>query len=164
MKVLKGWAGWLAMALVLAGALLVAVSRDSGPRTQGERVDAIAKTIKCPTCRSESVYESQATASENIRTEIARQVAAGRTDDEVRSFLATRYGEDILLVPKGSGVTGLVWVLPVAALLVAIAGLAVVFARWRREAAASAGQVTDDDRALVAAALKASEPAGDGSP
>jgi len=156
-KALKGWAGWLAMGLVLVAALLVAVQRDGGPRTQGERVDAIARTIKCPTCRSESVYESQATASENIRTEIARQVAAGRSDGEVRAFLAARYGEDILLVPKGTGITGLVWVLPVAALVVAVAGLAVVFLRWRREAADAAAHVTDADRALVEAALRADE-------
>jgi cytochrome c-type biogenesis protein CcmH len=152
----KGWAGWLLMVAVVIGALAVGIARDGGPRTQSQRIDAIAKTIKCPTCRSESVYESRAAAAENIRNEIARQVAAGRTDDEVRAYLGQRFGEDLLLVPSTTGVTSLVWVLPVVALVLAVGGLAVAFVRWRRADRDSAGVVTDDDRALVAAAMASS--------
>jgi cytochrome c-type biogenesis protein CcmH len=158
-KVLRGWPGWLLMAAVLAGALAVGVARDSGPRTQSERIDAIARTIKCPTCRSESVYESRSAAAENLRNEIARQVATGRTDDEVRAYVASRFGEDLLLTPSTSGVAALVWVLPVVALVLAIGGLALAFARWRAEDRDASAAVTDDDRALVAAALEASHEA-----
>src|SRR5205823_9223966 len=79
---LKRWPGWLLMAVVVAAALTIGVTRAGGPRTNEERVEAIAKTIKCPVCRSESVFDSKADASQNIRDEIARQVAAGRTDDQ----------------------------------------------------------------------------------
>lgn len=149
----RGWLGWLVLAAVVAGAFAVGVSRSDGPRTQQDRIDAIARTIKCPTCRSESVYESKAAAAVNIRSEIARQVAAGRTDDEVRAYLADRFGEEILLVPRASGVSALVWALPVAALVLAAGGLAWAFQRWRTQAALTP-QATDDDEALVAAALR----------
>jgi cytochrome c-type biogenesis protein CcmH len=148
---MKGWLGWLVLAVVLGAALTVGATRDSGPRTQTERIDAIAKTIKCPTCRSESVLESNAASSESLRAEIARQVAAGRTDDEVRKYIADRFGEDLLLVPARSGVASVVWVLPVAALVVAAAGLVAAFRRWRTD---SSGEPTEDDRALVEAALR----------
>lgn len=155
MRASKGMAGWLLMAAVLVGALAVGVARDATPRTQSERIDAVAKTIKCPTCRSESVYESRSAAAQNLRNEIARQVGAGRTDDEVRAYVAERFGEDLLLTPSTSGVAGLVWVLPVAAFVLALGGLVVAFRRWRADDREQSAAVTDDDRALVAAALEA---------
>jgi cytochrome c-type biogenesis protein CcmH len=145
--------GWVLLAAVVAGALVVGALGDRGPRTQGERVDAVAKTVKCPTCRSESVYESRSAAAQNLRNEIARQVSAGRTDDEVRAYIAERFGEGLLLTPGTSGVPALVWVLPVVAVVLAGGGLALAFRRWRDQDAADARAVTDDDRALVAAAL-----------
>jgi cytochrome c-type biogenesis protein CcmH len=152
---LKRWPGWLLMAAVLAAALTIGVTRAGGPRTNEERVEAIAKTIKCPVCRSESVFDSKADASQNIRDEIARQVSAGRTDDQIRAFINDRFQDQgLLLVPPKSGVDSLVWVLPVVALVLAAGGLAVAFRRWRM---APDTVPTDDDRALVDAARHAHE-------
>jgi cytochrome c-type biogenesis protein CcmH len=139
------------MAVVVVVTLVVA-NGATGARTNAERVDAIAKTIKCPTCSGESVFTSQADAAEDIRTEIARQVSAGRADDQVRGYFAERIGEQYILTPSASGIGALTWVLPVVVLVVAIAGLAYAFARWRRQLA---GVPDDDDRALVAAARQA---------
>jgi cytochrome c-type biogenesis protein CcmH len=152
---LKRWPAWLLMAVVLAAALTIGVTRAGGPRTNEERVEAIAKTIKCPVCRSESVFDSKADASQNIRDEIARQVAAGRTDDQIRAFVNARFQDQgLLLVPPKSGIDSLVWVLPVVALVLAAGGLAVAFRRWRL---APDTVPTDDDRALVDAARHGNE-------
>jgi cytochrome c-type biogenesis protein CcmH/NrfF len=43
-----------------------------------------------------------------------------------------------------------VWVLPVVALVLGLAGISAAFARWRRAPATS---VTDEDRSLVERAL-----------
>lgn len=141
------------MLLVVVGSLVVgAVSGDNGARTTAERVDSIAKTIKCPSCRSESVFESRAASAENIRSEISRLVGEGKlSDDQIREQVTAPFGEDLLLTPPSSGVAGLVWVLPVVALICAIGGLVVVFRKWRVK---SAAPVSDDDRALVNAALE----------
>jgi len=152
---LKRWPAWLVMAVVVAAALTIGVTRAGGPRTNEERVEAIAKTIKCPVCRSESVFDSKADASQNIRDEIARQVAAGRSDDQIRAFINARFQDQgLLLVPPKSGVDSLVWVLPVVALVPAAGGLVVAFRKWRL---APDTVPTDDDRALVDAARHANE-------
>jgi cytochrome c-type biogenesis protein CcmH len=152
---LRRWPGWLLMAAIVAGALTIGVTRAGGPRSNEERVEAIAKTIKCPVCRSESVFDSKADASQNIRDEIARQVAAGRSDDQIRAFINDRFQDQgLLLVPPTSGVDSLVWVLPVVALVLAAGGLVVAFRRWRL---APDTVPTDDDRALVDAARHANE-------
>jgi cytochrome c-type biogenesis protein CcmH len=145
-----GWPGWLALAVVVAVALTVAVARQGGARTNQERADAVAKTLKCPVCRSESVYDSRAEASQNIKEEIARQVAAGRTDDEVRAYVEARFPGTSLL-PASGGIEGLVWMLPVVAFVLAAAGVVAAFVRWRRAAGV---EPTDEDRALVATARR----------
>jgi cytochrome c-type biogenesis protein CcmH len=123
---------WLLMTVVLLSALAIGASAAGGPRTNAQRVQAIGETIRCPTCRSQSVAESDSPAAKSIRVDLARRVDAGQTDDEIRSYFAGRFGEDILLTPSRSGLTGLVWALPVVALVIAIFGLGFTFARWRR--------------------------------
>jgi cytochrome c-type biogenesis protein CcmH/NrfF len=144
--------GYVAMLAVLALALVIGIRRAGAPRTDQQRIDAIAKSLKCPTCTSESVYESRATISLAIKEEIARQIHAGRSATEIKSQLASRFGEETLLLPPRSGVAGLVWALPAVALVLAIAGLTVAFRRWR--ALALASKATDADRELVAAARR----------
>ncbi len=154
---------WLALAVVLVTALAIGASRATTPSTNAERIDNIAKTIKCPSCRSESVFESKAPSAEAIRNEIARQVAAGRTDGEVRASIAGSFGRDLLLVPSTDGISSLVWILPMAAMVLAIAGLAFAFHRWKVNAV-EAAPVTDADRELVAAALAAEHPGDPAGP
>jgi cytochrome c-type biogenesis protein CcmH len=143
------------MALVFAAALVVGMADDGGPRTVGERERDIASSVACPACEGQSVADSDATASRGVRTYIATRIGEGASDDEIRDELADRYGQQILLTPGRSGLAGLVWVLPVAALVLGFAGLALAFRRWRGRAVVSA---TDADRALVGEALAARRP------
>lgn len=143
-------ASWLVIASLVLVSLVRATLDDGPPRTTEEQVQAIASTMKCPVCKSQSVADSDVAASRSIRIEIARLVEEGRSANEVRSAIATAYGDDVQLIPPASGFAGLVWILPVVALVVALATLAAAFARWRRTPQTAA---TDEDRALVEQAL-----------
>lgn len=159
---LKGWPGWVALVLVVAGVLAVGATRDDGPRTPQERAHALAERVACPVCDGESVAESRNTASENIRTAIRQLVDDGTaSDEEILGYLETNFGGQILLVPRATGFDALVWAVPIAALVCALAALGATFLRWRREAAADRDP-TDEDRALVAAALGEAAADGDG--
>lgn len=138
---------WMLMGIVTVALLAVGSTRDSGPLTQAERIDAISKRIACPTCDGESVYVSRATAADAIRRQVARDVAEGRlSDDEVIATIAESFNAQVLLVPRATGIDSLVWVLPIAVLVCAVAGLAVAFRRWRVQAAMEA---SDADFVLV---------------
>jgi cytochrome c-type biogenesis protein CcmH len=127
----RRWLPWLALLIVLTTALVAGASAGGGESASAPaRTARLAKELRCPTCRGLSVADSDAKAAEAIRDEIRARVDAGQSDDEVRAFLVSRYGEDILLKPRGSGVTGLVWALPVIALVAAAGGLAFAFRRW----------------------------------
>lgn len=148
---MKRPAVWVVMAVITGLLLAVGVSRDGGPRTQQERIDGIAKRLACPTCQGESVYVSRASAAVALRDEIARQVGNGeRSDDEIVAFVEQRFGGQVLLVPRSSGIDALVWALPIAALICALAGLAMAFRRWR---VSGEFVVSDAERELVDKAL-----------
>lgn len=130
---MRRWAPWALLLVVVAVSLGVASADEGDPRSNRDRVNAIAATVQCPDCRGQSVADSASVASSNIRSEIARRVEAGETDEEIRAALADTFGEQILLNPPRSGFASIVWVLPVAGLLAALAALALTFRRWRRE-------------------------------
>ncbi len=143
---------WIVLVALLAGALVVAAIGDTGSRTTAERARSVAESIKCPTCQGQSVADSSAPAARSIRTEIARRLESGETDDEIRDYIAGIYGEEALLTPPRDGVAGLIWFLPVAGLVAAIGGLAVVFRRWR---VPEDIDVSNEDRVLVERARRA---------
>ena len=141
----------VALAAVVVVALVIGgAGRDKGPRTPAARVQSIAEDLRCPVCQGLSVADSHSPTAEAMRDDIARRVEAGESADAVKAYYVSRYGEWVLLRPEASGVGGLVWILPVAALLLAAGGLSLAFRRWRRQPAMAA---TDEDRALVEAAL-----------
>ena len=144
------WLPWAAMAVVLAVALAVGAGRGSGQPTDAQRQRRIAASLRCPTCRSQSVADSDAEAARSARKEIGDRVRAGQTDAEIRGYFVSRFGSDILLKPEGKGVALWVWALPVIGLVCTVAGLTVAFRRWRARPGAS---VSADDRALVERAL-----------
>jgi cytochrome c-type biogenesis protein CcmH len=123
---------YVAMAVVALTVLLVGALDQAGARTEDERVQAISRTIQCPACSGQSVAGSNASSAQAIRAEIADRVAEGQTDDEIRAYFASRYGEQILLTPPSSGAGAVVWIAPVVALAVASLGLALAFKRWQR--------------------------------
>jgi cytochrome c-type biogenesis protein CcmH len=118
------------MAIVLA-TVLIAGTRSGATPTAAQRALSLEQSIKCPVCRGQSVAESDSEASKAIRTEVERRIAAGQSDTEIRAYFAQTLGDDILLRPPSSGWGGLIWVIPIAGLVVATAGIGYAFWRWR---------------------------------
>ena len=146
---------WALLALVVVGALAFG-TLDQGEPSDSARTRALEETIRCPQCRSQSVAQSDTPSARGVKTVIRDQIALGRTDEEIRDFVASSYGREVLLEPSGSGFSGLVWALPVVLVVVAVAGLVYRFGDWKP----STRTVSAADRSLVAAALEARETGG----
>ena len=141
---------WGLLALVLVGALAVGSRRDPGPPTEEQRVQRITSVVRCPTCRGLSVAQSDAPSAESIREEVRRRVQEGETDAQVKGYLVSRYGEDILLQPEADGVGLLVWALPLAGGAIAVTTLVLVLRSRRIRPGRKASAA---DEALVEQAL-----------
>jgi cytochrome c-type biogenesis protein CcmH len=143
----------MVMALVLAVALVIGSSARSGSETVSQRVDRIARDVRCPSCSGLSVAESDAPTAVAVRQLITDRVKAGRSDGSIETDLVRSYGSGILLRPPASGVAAVVWVLPAVAGAAGVIALVVVFRR-RRLGDDGGSTVSAEDRALVEQALR----------
>jgi cytochrome c-type biogenesis protein CcmH len=148
-SVVRRWAPWLLLSVMLVGALALGVHRR-GSMTEAQRVQHISSQLRCPICEGETVAESEALISRDIRGVIQERVAAGQSDQQIISFIVRQY-PGTLLTPPATGVGLIVWALPVLVFVAALGGLWLAFARWRSRPAVA---VTDADRALVDRALE----------
>jgi cytochrome c-type biogenesis protein CcmH len=140
----------LALAAVVVGALVIGSSSGDGDPSSAGRTRRLASGLRCPVCQGLSVADSPSPTARAISADIRRRIDAGESNGDIRQAYVDRYGEWVLLEPAGAGLGALVWALPVAGLLLAAAGLALAFRRWRRDVPAAA---TEDDRHLVEQAL-----------
>ena len=130
----RNWGWWVAMALVVVGALVLGGRADRAGAPSDDRLFALAEQLKCLQCVGESVAGSQAPLAEQFREEIRAQMAAGASDDEILDYFVERYGQQVLLTPPSSGAGWLVWLLPVAVAGGAVVGFVWVLPRWRAAA------------------------------
>ncbi|HTS79481.1 MAG TPA: cytochrome c-type biogenesis protein CcmH [Myxococcaceae bacterium] len=87
------------------------------------RVQALGKQLRCPMCQGLSIADSSSSAARAQMDKVRELVAAGKSDQEIRDYFTSRYGEWALLEPPASGMNILVWILPL--LLLVGGGLAI---------------------------------------
>jgi cytochrome c-type biogenesis protein CcmH/NrfF len=146
----RRWAPIATLSVVVLVALFL--GRGTADTSVAARADQIASGIKCAVCQGMSVAQSKAGSARAIYDEITRQVEEGRTDADIRGYVAGRYGAELLLRPASTGASSVVWIAPVAFGVLATGGLVIAFRRWRP--VASEGDLSDVDRALVARARR----------
>ncbi len=145
---------WTLMGVVLVVALVVGTGvLHSSPPTPAQRAAAIDSVIRCPSCEDLSVATSSAPTAATVRTTVRQLVDAGRSDQQIKEYLVARYGSSIVLEPPASGWSLLVWVLPLAGGLVAVAAVTTVLIR-RRGALAGPPEADAEDGSLDAEALE----------
>ena len=122
-------AAWLSRiaAAVAVPALTVALlvtlpagrSQALTPDEVEARVQGITDMLRCPTCQGISVRDSEASFSRQIRDKVRRMVEEGQSDEDIKAYFVSRYGEWILRAPKKEGLGLVIWMAPGAAILLA---------------------------------------------
>ncbi|GAC1702656.1 MAG: hypothetical protein NVS9B6_19080 [Candidatus Limnocylindrales bacterium] len=136
------------LALVLAVvAILAAAGWAARPQTvtDAQRVERISAELRCPVCQGLSVQDSPSETAREMRDQVARRVAEGRSDDAIRAEFRQAYGDWVFLAPSLAGPSGLVWLVP---LLLVIGGGAVALGRVRQPPATAANTEPIDAGAL----------------
>ena len=130
----------LAAAFAATVASRAAVEPDeilSNPALEA-RARAITKHLRCLVCQNQSIDDSDAPLARDLRILVRERLQAGDSDRQVIDFLVARYGEFVLLKPRFSSHTALLWLGPAAFLLIGAFGLLAISRRYRMRA--SAGQ------------------------
>jgi cytochrome c-type biogenesis protein CcmH len=116
---------------------------------QEQRAEAIGRQLRCPVCKTESIEESDADFTKDLRKVVREQVAAGKTDTQVLDFMHDRYGDFILLRPPFKSTTWALWLGP--PILLVLGGLFAFFMTRRRPATVEPAPLTPDEQAAVEA-------------
>jgi cytochrome c-type biogenesis protein CcmH len=132
----------IAIAL-LALAAVVAFAARPHELTADERIEQITAELRCPVCQGLSVKDSSSDTARQMRDLVAQRVREGKTNAEIQAEFRAAYGDWILLSPPVTSWSGLIWLVPVAALG---AGLVLATGRLRTGDASrveepSAGQI-----------------------
>lgn len=106
--------------------------RLSDPRLEARAV-ALQRNLRCLVCQGESLDESGAPLAGDLRRLIRAKIAAGESDDEIKAFLVSRYGNVILMKPPLEPGTYALWFGPLVVLMMggAVAGFVIWRARGR---------------------------------
>ena len=105
--------------LIVAATPLLAVEPDEilkDPRLE-ERARTLSSELRCLVCQNQSIDDSHAPLARDLRVLVRQKLVSGDSDDTIRAFLMERYGEFILLKPRFSFDTLVLWMSPFALLL-----------------------------------------------
>lgn len=111
------------------------------------RAREISQGLRCPVCQNESIDESNATLSRDLRILLRERLVAGDSDDQAVQYIVDRYGEYVLLRPVVSGAN---WILWLAGPLVLLFGFGIGYGAIRKRAtAASPAALSDQEKARL---------------
>ena len=136
----------LALAAPASGAVGDPAQQLPDP-AQEERARGIGRELRCLVCQNQSIEDSDADLARDLRRIVREQVSAGRSDAEVVEFVHERYGDFVLLRPRFTAATALLWATPAAAVL---AGALLVRSARRPVAPSAPAGLTEAERARLA--------------
>jgi cytochrome c-type biogenesis protein CcmH len=140
--------------LLLALAVASGWAKEAAPLADDPAVERrlidIAEEMRCLVCQNESLAASRADLAVDLRKELREQIRQGRTDDEIREFMVSRYGDFVLYRPRVKPLTWLLWAGP---FVLMVAGVVALMMYLRRRNRASAGASLSRDEASRAEAL-----------
>jgi cytochrome c-type biogenesis protein CcmH len=145
---LRVLAATLVLALLSGARPALAVQPDEildNPKLEQEARE-ISAGLRCLVCQNQSIDDSDAPLARDLRLIVRERLKAGDTPQQVVDFVVARYGEFILLRPRFTAKTVLLWLAP---LLLLVGGGYLAFRIFRRErdrAATAPIPLTEDEQ------------------
>ncbi|MCL1593674.1 MAG: cytochrome c-type biogenesis protein CcmH [Actinomycetia bacterium] len=121
---------------IVALLVVIGVGAIAGNASPEDRANAIGARIMCPVCQGSAIANSPSETATSMMDKVDELVAAGMSDDQIITYFADRYGENIILDPAFRGKTLFVWLLPAVAF-----GLGIWMIARRRRKVVSTSEV-----------------------
>jgi cytochrome c-type biogenesis protein CcmH len=144
----------LTLSLALSQAWAVQPDEILADSVLETRARSLSKELRCMVCQNQSIDDSDAPLARDLRILVRERLQAGDTDQQVIAFLIARYGEFVLLRPRFSPRTAILWLTPLGVLIFGALGLAMV----SRRRANSETNLTPQEQARLADILQRNDP------
>ncbi len=115
-----------------------------------KRARELSTHLRCLVCQNQTIDDSDADLARDLRLLVRERLTAGDDDNQVLDYLVARYGEFVLLNPRLSLSTYLLWGTPIVLILI---GGFVMIVSMRKRAKKTAVPLTDEEQAALAKIL-----------
>lgn len=117
--------------LLAAPAAAVLPSEQLANPALEARARTISTGIRCVVCQNQSIDDSDATLAHDLRLIVRERLVAGDTDAQTVKYLVDRYGHYVLLKPPFEAATLLLWIGPLAFVVLSLGALFAFVARGK---------------------------------
>ena len=124
--------------VLFSAALHAAPAPDLDDRTR-----EIATELRCVVCQNLSVADSPSEMAQQMRAIVREQLEAGKTAEQIKEFFVSKYGEWVLLKPKATGFSALLWILPYVVLVIGVIAALWFVRRWSKNKKPSLSPLAD---------------------
>ena len=113
---------------------LITVSATDAPVSFNDKqkdnlYDSLLEEIRCLVCQNQSLADSNAELAQDLRREIIEMIDAGKSENDIKSFLVERYGDFVLYRPPLQENTWLLWASPFIFLVIGITVAVIIIRR-----------------------------------
>ena len=124
-----------------------------------QRYQDLSAELRCPKCQNQNIADSNAPIARDLRVQLHRQLEAGASDDEIKTFMVERYGDFVLYRPRFSAATALLWLAPAILLVIALVVVLRIVAGQRSAAAgeSAAVELSEEEQRRLASLLETRE-------
>ncbi len=128
----------VALALLATAAPTLGTARAALAATPRTTLPTVESQVMCVTCKI-SLLVAQSPQANRERAFIARLIAAGQSDAQIKRALVREYGPAVLALPSGHGFDLAVYVVPPCVVVAVLIAIVLLLPRWRRRARAAPG-------------------------
>ena len=108
-----------------------------------QRFRSLAAELRCVMCQNQSLADSSAMIAKDLRLELLSLIREGKSDDEIKQFMVSRYTDFVLYKPPMRPGTWLLWFGPL--LILVIGGISIFLIVKKRSAAMPTTNAQDDN-------------------
>jgi len=112
------------------------------------RARAISANLRCLVCQNQSIDDSNADLARDLRLVVRKRLMKGDTDEQIFNFVASRYGDFVLLNPPFKAKTVLLWAGPAGVFVIGLMGVFIYFRRRGTGSVVTAPLTADEERRL----------------
>ncbi|WP_285275469.1 cytochrome c-type biogenesis protein [Halopseudomonas bauzanensis] len=139
------WLGFL-LALSLAPLSLAAIDTyEFETEAQRQQFYQVSSELRCPKCQNQNIADSDAPIAMDLRREVYRMVAEGKSDQQILDFMVSRYGDFVRYKPALTPATMVLWFAPAVLLLGGFIFLLVLLRRRQHALRDTAAQHLSQD-------------------
>lgn len=119
-----------------------------------KRVAEISSQLRCLVCQNQSIADSNAELAIDLKNQVVKQIAAGKTNQQIIDFMVDRYGDFVLYNPPFKLSTLLLWVGPALFFVFALAALFWTLIKRKQQ---KAKPLTAEEKARAEVLLRGAE-------